>query len=300
VARAAKSNNIILLALPSHTSHLYQPLDVGVFHSLKNEFGILGDQLKIEQAFQTRKRIDFVNILYQSHQLAMKSTNLIHGFEGACIYPCNKEKALEKCKSLNKETLKKNSEKKSPSKYSNILVVPQDQRIQNTKIKYNGIISSQEFIDNAEKKLQEKDNKEKEKKEKKQIREQKKKDKEEKRSTEVVIKKQKKDKVFCNCRKACSTNKKCVCKTEGKFCTEYCSCHNKCQNNDNAKTPQIPSVERLCCVSKCTQTSSPADVVCSECKKWCHSNTCTMPLIKQKQGTNVSTTVCNDCGEKEH
>ena len=36
---AARRNNVILLALAPHTTHLCQPLDVSVFKSLKSEIG---------------------------------------------------------------------------------------------------------------------------------------------------------------------------------------------------------------------------------------------------------------------
>ena len=35
VIELARANNIHLLCLPSHTSHILQPLDIGVFHSFK-------------------------------------------------------------------------------------------------------------------------------------------------------------------------------------------------------------------------------------------------------------------------
>ena len=34
-----KANNIVPLCLPAHSSHLTQPLDVGVFGPLKNAYG---------------------------------------------------------------------------------------------------------------------------------------------------------------------------------------------------------------------------------------------------------------------
>lgn len=36
VVRAAKENGVILLCIPPHTSHIYQPMDVGVFKFGKN------------------------------------------------------------------------------------------------------------------------------------------------------------------------------------------------------------------------------------------------------------------------
>ena len=38
VIKLAKENDIHLLCLPAHTTHLLQPLDVGVFRSLKGNF----------------------------------------------------------------------------------------------------------------------------------------------------------------------------------------------------------------------------------------------------------------------
>ena len=38
VLKIAQANNVIMFALPQHTSHLYQPLDVGIFGPMKYTF----------------------------------------------------------------------------------------------------------------------------------------------------------------------------------------------------------------------------------------------------------------------
>ena len=50
----AKSNGIHLLCLPSHTSHILQPLDVGVFKSFKNFFSKACLPLRLNHFLQNK------------------------------------------------------------------------------------------------------------------------------------------------------------------------------------------------------------------------------------------------------
>jgi hypothetical protein len=57
----AKANNVRLLILPAHSSHITQPLDVGVFS-----------------------------------QSGFKRSYLVDGFEATSIFPINKNKAIDR------------------------------------------------------------------------------------------------------------------------------------------------------------------------------------------------------------
>jgi len=94
----AAKNNVIIMALPPHTSHLYQPLDVGVFSPMKHYFRDLMSQHMQSHNLRTPTTAEYVTMLVKSHQLATTETNIVGGFNGACIWPVNKTKALKKLK----------------------------------------------------------------------------------------------------------------------------------------------------------------------------------------------------------
>ena len=119
VLKEAKQNDVIMICIPPHTSHLFQPLDVGVFHQMKEYFRKLASAYTREH-IEEKTQVEFVQFLYIAHQSSMTEEHLKSGFERACIYPCDVEKAVSKVKKPNKETLI-DSSKKKPSKYSNIL-----------------------------------------------------------------------------------------------------------------------------------------------------------------------------------
>ena len=76
VVNMAVDNNIELLCLPAHTRNILQPLDVGVFKSVKSNW---------------RKCLrDFYKNLVDSD--AFSRNNAIHGFESCGIYPLNRSK----------------------------------------------------------------------------------------------------------------------------------------------------------------------------------------------------------------
>ena len=91
----AKIAGVILLFLPSHTSHLLQPLDVGVFSPLKTRY-------RKELARATRitggasvTRDTFFQCFSAAFQAAVTPTNARAGFSHTGLYPRNRRKALE-------------------------------------------------------------------------------------------------------------------------------------------------------------------------------------------------------------
>lgn len=90
VIEIAKSNNVILLTFPPHTSHKLQPLDVSVFGPLKKYYN---KECGVWIANHPGKRIDIYNIaeiLGQSYGQAFCTQNIVSAFKSTGIYPLNK------------------------------------------------------------------------------------------------------------------------------------------------------------------------------------------------------------------
>ncbi|KAF6517708.1 hypothetical protein HZS61_003269 [Fusarium oxysporum f. sp. conglutinans] len=85
-----KANKIIPLCLPSHSSHLTQPLDVGVFGPLKKAYGS-------QISFLTRASIthitkdDFFPAFKAAFELVFTEKNIKSSFQGAGLVPWNPE-----------------------------------------------------------------------------------------------------------------------------------------------------------------------------------------------------------------
>lgn len=85
--------DIIPFRLPSHTSHILQPLDVGIYQYLKKE------QRKALSDFMMAggvriSRFDFLNQWNRMYDEAFKACHMYTGFEKSGIYPVNPELVL--------------------------------------------------------------------------------------------------------------------------------------------------------------------------------------------------------------
>ena len=84
-----KSNNIRLLCLPAHSSHILQPLDVGVFVHVKNSWRkVLADYYLTSGCKNIDKSIfpSLINKVIQSHE-AFTRTHAITGFQKTGLFP---------------------------------------------------------------------------------------------------------------------------------------------------------------------------------------------------------------------
>lgn len=84
----ADENGIILLSMPSHTSHYLQPLDVAVFKSLKTHFY---EQCRhwINRKERRITRLQFGELLNQSWGKAASIENATSGFKATGVFPLN-------------------------------------------------------------------------------------------------------------------------------------------------------------------------------------------------------------------
>src|SRR5882757_7170022 len=88
-------NNIYLLFLPAHTSHVLQPLDLGCFSSLKtayrrlvNEYITLTDTTKVGKAA-------FLEFYAKARESGLREDNIRSRWRATGLYPKNVTKPLQ-------------------------------------------------------------------------------------------------------------------------------------------------------------------------------------------------------------
>jgi len=88
-------HKIILMVLPPHTSHLLQPLDVGVFSPLKNA---LTAQIKryIGTGIARLQKAEWLSSYIKARSLAITQTNIMSAWRGAGLWPFNPSKAIRR------------------------------------------------------------------------------------------------------------------------------------------------------------------------------------------------------------
>ena len=85
----ARENDVCLLCLPSHTSHILQPLDVGVFRSFKSNFNkACANYMKAHPGRVVTAEI-LASMVGQAYPAAFTPVNVLSGFKKTGIYPFN-------------------------------------------------------------------------------------------------------------------------------------------------------------------------------------------------------------------
>lgn len=87
----AQSNKIILFTMPAHTSHILQPLDVGVFRPLKAAWRAELQKYKTQHPSSVPTHFDFHNFLSPAYERIFTPSNIRAGFEKIGISPLNKD-----------------------------------------------------------------------------------------------------------------------------------------------------------------------------------------------------------------
>jgi len=91
-------NNIILMVLPPHSSHLNQPLDVGVFGPLKTHMASAIEPL-ISTEIHRIIKAEWLSAYVKAHDNAFTVQNIRAGFRGTGILPYNPWKVINRIKS---------------------------------------------------------------------------------------------------------------------------------------------------------------------------------------------------------
>ena len=87
VIEKARECNIYILCLPAHTTHLLQPLDVGVFKSFKENFRKACHHLCKRGRVVTDQ--DITDLVAEAWPVSVTPVNLMSGFKKCGIYPLN-------------------------------------------------------------------------------------------------------------------------------------------------------------------------------------------------------------------
>ena len=85
----AKENDVHLLCLPSHTTHVLQPLNVGVFSSFKHHVGLALNTLLRSSEGRVPTSEDIPAILSEAWSKSMTPVNLMSEFRKSGIHPLN-------------------------------------------------------------------------------------------------------------------------------------------------------------------------------------------------------------------
>lgn len=89
VIELARSNNVYLLCLPSHTTHILQPLDVGVFKSLKSHYSKECRKYLADHPGQVITSQYIAYLVGKAWPLAFSPMNIMGGFKKSGAFPLN-------------------------------------------------------------------------------------------------------------------------------------------------------------------------------------------------------------------
>src|SRR5579859_3702914 len=89
----AIKNNIEIILLPPHSSHLLQPLDVAIFSPLKKAISSRLHRL-MQMGISRLKKAEWVEQLAKAREDAITSTNIFFGWRVAGLFPQNQHRIL--------------------------------------------------------------------------------------------------------------------------------------------------------------------------------------------------------------
>ena len=89
VIKLARENSVHILCLPSHTTHLLQPLDVGVFKSFKSHYNNECRKYMMAHPGRTITPENIAALVGAAWSHSMTPVNIMAGFRKAGAYPLN-------------------------------------------------------------------------------------------------------------------------------------------------------------------------------------------------------------------
>ena len=92
-------NNIIFMVLPPHSSHLTQPLDVGVFSPLKTLLAS-AIELLVRTELHRILKAEWLFAFVEAHDRAFSIQNIQAGFCGTDVVLFNPSKVIDRVKPL--------------------------------------------------------------------------------------------------------------------------------------------------------------------------------------------------------
>ena len=96
VIELAQENNIHLLCLPSHSSHILQPLDIGVFKSFKSNFSKICREYMTDSPGRAIITEVLASIIGKTWPLTVTPLNIMSGFRKTGVYPLNRGEVTDR------------------------------------------------------------------------------------------------------------------------------------------------------------------------------------------------------------
>ncbi|XP_050518220.1 uncharacterized protein LOC114332802 isoform X3 [Diabrotica virgifera virgifera] len=84
-----RDNDIVLIALLPNSTHILQPMDVAVFHSLKNAWRKKVHDWRMQNNGRRLKRCEFGPLLEDCILVSLKPETIQHGFRACGLFPFN-------------------------------------------------------------------------------------------------------------------------------------------------------------------------------------------------------------------
>ena len=110
------------MLLPPHSSHLMQPLDVGVFFPLKQAMGGFLDEI-YRTGISRIQKAEWFECLIKARAKAVNKKNIEGGWRGAGIYPMDQLKVLDKLpQSAVQQLFPPSSQSETASSFENVLL----------------------------------------------------------------------------------------------------------------------------------------------------------------------------------
>ncbi|KAJ4436446.1 hypothetical protein ANN_19079 [Periplaneta americana] len=91
----AGDNNVHIVTFPSHTTHLLQPLDVGVYRPLKEAWRKELTKFMVQNPGQEPDRYNFNEFLCVAYREAFQATTVSNSFSKTGIFPLNRSKVSD-------------------------------------------------------------------------------------------------------------------------------------------------------------------------------------------------------------
>ena len=126
-------NKILLMILPPHSSHLTQPLDVGVFSGLKKHMAVEIDPI-VRTCVPKIQKIEWLTAFVAAHDKALSVKNILGEFRATGIHPFLPTKVLRRVTSSSPP-----QEQTRPSTPSNPLAVFNDSVLTDSPADFNAV-----------------------------------------------------------------------------------------------------------------------------------------------------------------
>jgi len=115
----ALQSKVVLMVLPAHSSHLLQPLDVGIFKPFKSAYNRACQEFLRQNVGRQITRYDICELACKAYVKALTPSNIINSFRKTGIVPFNMQAIAPECFMPNAITTEKQSQSDQPESQPN-------------------------------------------------------------------------------------------------------------------------------------------------------------------------------------